>query len=231
MEDHNRTANSFYPSPAGRSKSSKNATRELRDHISSSLSQFHSLSRPCKRHVDRQSRTIKQCRSILCGSPGPVPVPKTKSRKQKKKSLGYQIRSSDRREKQDSLAGISFCVETVVRQYVQKNDVVHDQSRAMHTSVHTAFRDIRGVGWRYVRWCSTTRHRLVMGGRGLRPCAPCGGVADLRRRRSGGRSHLRHTQMLRILLVGCKRQVFREVPTYAFRQCGCTCASGANWGG
>jgi len=127
---------------------------------------------------------------------------KQKSRKQKK-SLGYQIRSNDRREKQDSLAGISFCVETVVRQYVQKNDVVHDQSRAMHTSVHTAFRDIRGVDWRYVRWCSTTRHRLVMGGRGLRPCAPCGGVADLRRRRSGGRSHLRHTQM-------------------AFRQCGCT---------
>jgi len=211
VEDHNRTANSFYPSPAGRSKLSKNATRELRDHISSSLSQFHSLSRPCKRHVDRQSRTIKQCRSILCGSPGPVPVPKTKILKAKK-SLGYQIRSNDRREKQDSLAGISFCVEPVVRQYVQKNDVVHDQSRAMHTSVHTAFRDIRGVDWRYVRWCSTTRHRLVMGGRGLRPCAPCGGVADLRRRRSGGRSHLRHTQM-------------------AFRQCGCTCASGANWGG
>jgi hypothetical protein len=61
---------------------------------------------------------------------------------------------------------------------------------------------------------STTRHRPVMGGRGLRPCALCGGVAGLRRRRSGGRSHLRHMQMLQILLVECKRQVskkFRDV--------------------
>lgn len=45
-------------------------------------------------------------------------------------------------------------------------------------------------------YIDTTRHRLEMGDRGLRPCGPYDGVEGLKRRRSGGRSHLRHRRML-----------------------------------
>jgi len=187
----------------------------MRSYISHPLSLFPFP--PCKRHVDRQDDQTAQIESFEDPQ-----VPYLFQNKQKnqvfqkaEKSLGYQIRSSDRREKTRLPRGgyLFWCKKKpCVLQYVQKN-AVFMSSPAQCILVYALRLEILGE-W-IEDMCvvtSTTPHRLVMGGRGLRPCELCGGGAGLRRRRSGGRSHLRHMRM-------------------AFHQCGCTCVFAANWGG
>jgi hypothetical protein len=145
---------------------------------------------------------IKQRRS----NPSKIPRSRTCSKTNKnqvfqkaEKSLGYQIRSSDRREKTRLPRGgyLFWCKEKpCVLQYVQKN-AVFMSSPAQCILVYALRLEILGE-W-IEDMCvviSTTPHRLVMGGRGLRPCELCDGGAGLRRRRSDGRSHLRHMRML-----------------------------------
>jgi hypothetical protein len=82
LDDHNRTTNSFRPSTDELSKLSKNTTRE-RGTTSLILFPIPVRALETPRRIDRK---IKQCRSILQRSPGPVPVPKqTKISKSKKK--------------------------------------------------------------------------------------------------------------------------------------------------
>jgi hypothetical protein len=95
-------------------------------------------------------RMIKQRRS----NPSKIPRSRTCSKTNKnqvfqkaEKSLGYQIRSSDRREKTRLPRGgyLFWCKKTVCAPVCPEKCCVHVQSRAMHTSVRTAFGDIRGV--------------------------------------------------------------------------------------
>ena len=184
------------------SKLSRIATRKSRSHHLAILFAFPFRALVNATWIDR---TIKHRRS----NPSKIPRSCTCSNTTKKrplkskKSLGYQIRSSDRREKTRLPRGdILFVVEKPMGAPVCPENDVFISSPAQCMLVYALRLAILGewVGNVCVRM-STTRRRPVTGGRGLRPCALCGGVAGLRRRRNGGRSHLRHRQMLQDLLV------------------------------